>query len=364
MTQSITSRPRLPQYIIKWKGNRDQCANPTAPFACARGKTKNAIVPKWSRPFTNGTKKIDGDIKASGPAFKARPIKHWRKQLAPQKGTGSSSSGIGMPMDIPGGSVSANQEANTDVSGCCNTSDAFVIAEYVPKSPQVPCKPTDILNVSPKCNPENPVFGKKQPCNPVANRIKSATTILNRKYYTDSKAYLRARCRTYNQRLTGTPVPGVAYFSSDGVPLWPSSTVTPGPQSRAMSNCYKECGSKCYGGPGTGVVAITTYKPNNSQFAVQGAVSSGTRVERLRYNTIQKAAAGQKTAWGAQTANGSAYNGNTGAPYTVKSKYSGNTRCINARRRRGNHALCFNAPCHATSDGPFCQQVGGMLAKK
>jgi hypothetical protein len=264
-----------------------------------------------------------------------------------------------MPMDRPGSVISVT---SPDASGCCNTEDAFTLSEYVPKLPQAPCRQGDVLNVSPSCNPESPVFAKKQACNPVANRVRSATTLLSRKYYTDSKAYLRARCRTYDQRLSGVQVPGVSYFMADGVPRWPSATQNPGPQSRAMSNCYKACGSECYGGPGTAVVATTVYKPNNSQFAVQGAVSSGARVDRLRYNTVQLAAAGQRTAWGAQTAAASAYSDRTSAPFTVKTRYAGNTKCVSARRRTGNHALCFNAPCHKTSTGVFCAQVGGQLA--
>lgn len=354
--QSILSRPRLPQYVIKWKGDRERCSDSGAPFACARGKTKNEAVPSWSRPLANGAQAIDGQRRSSGTAFQARPMKHWRKQLAPRTGTGPSSSGIGMPMDRPGGSVP------TTNSECCNTADSFVIAKYVSKPSQTPCRPSDVLNVSPSCNPENPVFAKKQACNPVANRIRSGTTLVNRGYYTDSQAYLRSRCRTYDQRLSGTQVPGVSYFTADGSPRWPSSTESPGPQSRAMNTRYQACESECYGGPGKDIVAVTIYKPSNSQFAVQGAVSSGARIDRLRYNTVQLSAARQKTAWGSQTASASAYNGSSNAPFTVKSKYAGNTKCVSARRRRGNHALCFNTPCNSSSGGAFCARIGGQLA--
>lgn len=51
----------------------------------------------WKRPPTTNN---------HGPAFKARPIKHWRKQL--YSGNKSVRSSIGMPMDRPGGAVLAD----------------------------------------------------------------------------------------------------------------------------------------------------------------------------------------------------------------------------------------------------------------
>jgi hypothetical protein len=61
------------------------------------------------------------------------------------------------------------------------------------------------------------------------------------------------------------------------------------------------------------------YKPNNSQFAQQGAVSSSSRIARLKYNSITKAASTYRTAYGEHVANALAY----GVPsngYTVKDK--------------------------------------------
>lgn len=49
------------------------------------------------------------------------------------------------------------------------------------------------------------------------------------------------------------------------------------------------------------------YKPSNSEFATQGSVSSSSRVVRLRYNVIQRAAALTTTALGAAVGNALAY---------------------------------------------------------
>lgn len=64
------------------------------------------------------------------------------------------------------------------------------------------------------------------------------------------------------------------------------------------------------------------YKPSNPQFANQGAVDSGTLVDRKRYNTITTAAATLSTAWGNETADALAYGVNpSGINVTAKLKY-------------------------------------------
>jgi hypothetical protein len=49
------------------------------------------------------------------------------------------------------------------------------------------------------------------------------------------------------------------------------------------------------------------YKPNNAEFATQGGVSSSSRMVRVRYNTIQRAAALTTTALGSAVGNSLAY---------------------------------------------------------
>ena len=375
MAQPITARPTPPLFVIPWKGNKSFCDG-AAKFNCPRGQTKNSIVPKWSRPVENmGHRNPDWEstsivivpgprdeqARDMGPRFKARPIKHWRKQLAPRVTTGYSTAGVGMPMDTPAGSIYLDRNGADE---CCGTGDAYNIGTYIPKAGMAPPADTDFLYVDPSCNPIDPVFNKPMCCNPEKNVIKSATTLLSKKYYSDSLGYLKARCKTYDQRLSGTQVPGIDYFNAQKEPLWPTNSPE-GPQLRAMKNCYKSCAKKdsgCYGAPEESIVATTVYKPSNSQFAVQGAVSSSTRLDRLKLNTIQKSAHNQRTAWGAQSARAAAYSGKPDAPYYLKSKYSGDTKCKSVYHRNGNHTLCFNTPCHRTVGGQaFCDQVGGQI---
>ena len=70
---------------------------PISPYKTWKDLATNSAIPSNSRP----------DLTASGAAFKPNPIRHWRKQLLPTAGSGvpGRRAGIGMPMDLPGGSV-------------------------------------------------------------------------------------------------------------------------------------------------------------------------------------------------------------------------------------------------------------------
>jgi hypothetical protein len=82
------------------------------------------------------------------------------------------------------------------------------------------------------------------------------------------------------------------------------------------------------------------YKPNNSDFAQQGAVSSSALITRLKYNTITNNGAAYQAAFGKATANALAYGVPEGG-YTIKdkigypmkktpviSKYTGEVSCV------------------------------------
>ena len=79
------------------------------------------LLASQSRPNVNGPTQNAHDY--IGPDRKARPIKHWRKQLLPTGGSGSggsSRSARGAPvssMERPGVTVVKNQEDCCDPSG-------------------------------------------------------------------------------------------------------------------------------------------------------------------------------------------------------------------------------------------------------
>ena len=109
---------------------------------------------------------------------RARPIQHYRKQLMPSSSSSSgrgSNSAVGMPMDVPGGSTV------TDSTTACQ-----VITTRVKNNDN--CKKTCLDGDSNRRTSEKKYY--------------PATTNLSKKYYTDSRSYLRARCKSYEQNST------------------------------------------------------------------------------------------------------------------------------------------------------------------
>ena len=263
-----------------------------------KGVSTNSAVPNFSRP-------LDGSEQyTTGPAFGARPIKHWRKQLNTINESSRARAGVGMPMDLPGGSVYlGNKESNTACVTCTtneNGQETTGLKENIEKydDTNFTSNPADSFY---DCVNDKPVCVA---CNPVNNIIRRATTVLSKNYYTDTKGYLKSRCISYNQKLSTNPMPGVTYVNQQ----YPYNALYPtdannGPQVRATQNCLTNCNScpNCTNATcnlaGTGckdfascvacnstrqclsTPSPTIYKPNNSQFAVQGAVSSSTRIE-------------------------------------------------------------------------------------
>lgn len=260
---------------------------PISPYISWKGISTNSAVPSNSRP----------DLNASGPQFKAQPINHWRKQLIPNAYSGGRTrrAGIGMPMDTPGGSVYlGNVTENTDC--LLNNRDATGIKENIVKVNDTSFTKNDNGCLSNTCNPEK-------------NRIKSASTIVSKTYYKDSRAYLRARCNLYNQKLTALPVSTITYLDESNNLLYPTDSPS-GPQVRQTENCPTSCPTRdsCQ----------TIYKPNNRSFSQQGAVDSSSRIARLKLNTINKNASSFKEVFGTTA---SKYTGSASTPYFLKSKY-------------------------------------------
>lgn len=268
----------------------------------------NSSVPSFSRPLSKTSDYV-------GSFGKARPIKHWRKQLNPRDDAGRGRAGVGMPMDTPGGSIYlGDNQSNTNCITCSDlaTSNSQGIKENILRTnPIIPAVPSDeffdsINNriVCVACNPEN-------------NIIRSATTLLSKSYYTNTKAYLKSRCLLYDQKLSTIRVPDVTYSipcpTGCGLIIVQPSDSPTGTQVRLTQNCQQNCTDNT---PGT-----TIYKPSNAQFATQGAVSSSSRIDRLKYNTITQNGASLRTAWGDEGANAGKYQGTSTAPYFLKSKY-------------------------------------------
>ncbi len=214
-----------------------------------------SIVPSYSFHSNSAADTV-------GNRFSGRPIRQWRKQLQATNGLLSyRRTAVGIPLDKPGG---ASVTTHSNCQLCNGATDL-----------------KDLVN-------------KKAAC---ASCFISRTGInVNEKSFTDSAAYLQSRCVTYDQKLAYNPAAGVTYFSPQGLVLQPNNSPT-GPQVSETDNCFTQP-ARCN---------TTIYKPNNSQFANQGGVSSSSRISRLKYNTLNNYGAEFNSAAGAVGVNTGRY---------------------------------------------------------
>ena len=97
-------------------------------------------------------------------------------------------------------------------------------------------------------------------------KIRSAVQPKNNSYYSEGISYLRSRGNTFASKLKFKNIPNTDYTNPINSSFY---EIQEGPLS---------CNP----------TIKTTYKPNNKKFGTQGAVSSDTRLLRLKYDTIVK----------------------------------------------------------------------------
>jgi len=126
-------------------------------------------------------------------------------------------------------------------------------------------------------------------------------------YYTSSKQYLESRKRLFSQNQYN-------YIQYGNKGVLPGS-----PQ--AVDNIYSANGlNHCSSDGGNPSYVQIHYKPNNYQYAQQGAVSASSRILRLKYNTITTNGGQFATGvYGTATASALAYSSRD-ASYTIKNQ--------------------------------------------
>jgi hypothetical protein len=281
----------------------------------------NLVVPTNKRPNANGTGSGANPQDFIAPVRRPGPIKHWRKQLDPQGQSGRSKASVANLIDRPGGSI--RQAQSDDACKNCDASGNSLFAkEYIQtNTPYFPLPNSDDkvdLSNNPKC----------LACNPESHVIKRATTVLSKNYFSDTNAYLRNRCKTYEQKQLITQDPSNNYFDENGDPAWPDESLN-GPQVYNMLNCSNKCGER----------QTTIYKPNNRPFAKQGATSSSNRLAKLKYDTITRNGASFRSAFGREGANAGKYSTSTYNTPTYFLKNKTQVKCI-PMRLSGNKNIC------------------------
>ena len=207
--------------------------------------------------------------------------------------------------------------------------------------------PQKFLNRS-KFNPQIVDLGNPKvvctSCNPENNRLRTGSVNFNENYSDNTAAYLASRCKTYDKNLLGIKDP----ITVDRNPVtkkitWPENSDT-GPQNRIASDCHGPVKnsiniiSKSNKNPRCNYKII--YKPNNLRFAKQGASTSGSRIQRLRYDTLTNYGSQFNSSQGAQATNDGTFLFDAMAQYFIKTKY----QAFIHHRKPGNHSKCFLTP--------------------
>lgn len=244
----------------------------------------------------------------------------------------------------PSNEVGEKQQQTAD---CVTCKGQAIVANYYPNKNYLTNNPEPI-STSPFfcCNEE-----KK-----ARKRVLPASTNLKKNYYTTLEQYRENRCQTYDQRVfnfenygnlvakPGSPLSMANTYvancqpnaelersseialvqsmytvmvqrnilNSAQIALYTSLKITtfsqfinfilalPSPANQQAMNVFNYfCDNPYFGMPITGPTnpngcKLVVYKPNNPQFATQGAVSSSTRMLKLNVNTIQTNLAGYK----------------------------------------------------------------------
>lgn len=296
----------------------------------APSKTGNvySVYPSHSSPYADNRFITNPEDYSSSSFGQPVPIKHWRRQLirlttSPSITNGATGSMRGKVtlriLDSPGGAV-----MRTDNSCACNGTDAngSVTNAHIVTDSAVTLSPGEGSNVTTVYNPGYVQYGDRKiytgvyntrrigPC-PQLRPVRTGSTLLSKAYYSDTRAMLHARGRTFDQNARANN----------------QMCVRPEYQDTAGANCF--------------VTAVVN--PNNTPFKTQGAVSSGLRLERLKQTTITKNGNSFLTAFGMAAANAGKYHGSNFTPYFIKNKMQ-NPVCSTAGLRIREHArVCASA---------------------
>jgi len=167
----------------------------------------------------------------------------------------------------PPNEIDGQNQLNSDCKTC---EGVGIVATYYPNKPFLEENPEPITQTALFCC--NDEYKAKR-------MVIYASTNLKKNYYTTTKQYLQNRCKTYEQKSFN-------YLSNN--PLDKPYVKPGGPDS--LSNTYfGNC--LCPAEPSQRKCKVTVYKPNNYQYAKQGAVSSSTRILKLNVDTISTNAA-------------------------------------------------------------------------
>lgn len=261
----------------------------------------SSIVKKNNNTFIPNTKSANGII------FRARPLKHYRREIAVNMDlSGCHSSRVSTKIDElnrPNGSLVYNYASSALPKSLVGVNNSIDLG--------LPKNTTELPASCSSCNTSKNTTGAYafSTTQNALKRVRSSGMIrkqfspLSNKptYYTNTAQYLISRSHTFEQNQ-------FSYFSS-GNPL-----AEPGTNAAVNNTYYANGTSTC------GKTTPVYFKPNNPQFSQQGGVSSSSLTSRIKYDTITTSASQcSNTKLGKATANALAY-GVSEQAYTLKDK--------------------------------------------
>ena len=299
--KSLVPSNSRPQYKSSLRSNQKRIG--CADVDCYHQNNNYVIDPIYCPPAVIYCSKNNYFAKGNRKKSRANPIRHWRKQLIPLEGSGHGKFSQANLIDTPG---SSSLYQNQDLSLEKNTNCPSTIRTYLNKGLSNDC----YKNIR-------------------KNRIRNLTKPLNNSYMS-SKAYLESRVKTYDSRITFENT-NVCLQNSKYVSLYlydrlknPNSI----PDCSQCPNTVPNCSNNEIIYDCSGQVSIY-YKPNNPQFGQDGAVSSQTLIQNLKYNMNQCNQLMPRNKWGQF------------GHLVIKKPYCTNTHL---NYLRGYHTTCIYPP--------------------
>lgn len=276
-----------------------------------------------SRPETNGSWAINKEgydtERKDGNAFIPRPMKHWRKQLQSDPVRGGTKNINIYDIDTPGlYNILNNRNCCNDINN--NISHSIISNIQMKDNSTIYDNSETKANYDDDPNCWNSSFGKRICCNPENNLIVYKTQPIEKNYISYSN-YFQHKCYNYNQNISTKKKNGNIYFDQNGIATYPNNSYN-GCQILNKKNCSTNCCENQLSTPNVSSCKSQTivYKPNNRQFAKQGATTCKNRLVRLKMNTIDQGGALFNNANGLKVINNGICGINGDSVYYVKTK--------------------------------------------
>lgn len=332
---TASSSLAMNSYFTKWRGGYKSWKGDST----ISNEPTNYAAPK-GRAAGMSFNKVDdtsGDISGWYPNH--RPIKHWRRSYSNNSGK--------VPirtLDIPGGTIFKSSVCdNTDPTNPAHLGGAPIVSDYKTKiNLETTCcrgEGLELLNYTTNLGvttktPTGNFPSSSTPAKRAAQRVRNGSTFGSKNcnegkhYYSSTSAYLKSRCNNFDSK-TNTARPEYTYNKESKKYIDSHGQIVADDSNIDLNSYITGCS---FDGEPTSPTSKynccvkTIYKPCNTSFSSNTAVSSSSRIARLKHDTVIKSAHLQRNVWGPESESAATYSGRPEMPYTTKSKYQ---RCVN-----------------------------------